>query len=603
MLRRQIVRSALPECQRAVGELSLCVSFMLRRIAILVLATCCLAAAFWAWRSFGPAHEEVAFEGLDAAKQKEIWDAEHVTFEIETYVSKPLVEALIDGDDDKVGSFLLPDFSGSAPDDVPDRDQISESGIEEESLVAVDVSESLDGSEFLSRLYAGIDVMESLQSGRLRVLKINHEESNPNQWNLNVLLHLRGEDGASRSIEYESTGTMQVRFQDDAEIREGTVIGRWDIAHQSLRGADEPLFEELTEQLGLDQFAIQDNWKSTLEFVRQYLAQHAVGDFDGDGDLDLATATADGTAFVLRRDGDRFVDVSAEVGLLPEEYPELRSYLAHWIDVDSDGFIDLLLGSRLYRNLAGERFEPFADNAGLRVAFNPMGVTIADYDVDGHPDLYILYQRKRDQHRAQTPKWVGDDESGAENQLWRNLGNGRFKNVTQEAGASGGARHSFAAVWHHANDDLLPDMYVANDFGANSFFINRGDGRFDDASESTGVADFATSMGVAAGDINDDGRPEIYVANMFSKMGRRIIAQVGPEDYPTGVYNEMLGSCAGNRLYSQRDGVYSELSETLGINEVGWAYAPAFLDVDGDGDLDIYATSGFMSFDRRKPDG
>ena len=91
---------------------------------------------------------------------------------------------------------------------------------------------------------------------------------------------------------------------------------------------------------------------------------------------------------------------------------------------------------------------------------------------------------------------------------------------------------------------------------------------------------------------------------MYSKMGRRIIAQVGDADYPDGIYEQIVGSCGGNRLYSGSvESGFDELSEELGVEAVGWAYAPAMLDVDGNGLLDLYATTGFMSFERGKPDG
>ena len=92
---------------------------------------------------------------------------------------------------------------------------------------------------------------------------------------------------------------------------------------------------------------------------------------------------------------------------------------------------------------------------------------------------------------------------------------------------------------------------------------------------------------------------------MYSKMGRRIIAQVAEADYPPGIYEQIQGSCAGNRLYGRApDGArYDEFSETSGVNEVGWAYGPTMLDVDADGLLDLYATTGFMSFERDEPDG
>ena len=67
---------------------------------------------------------------------------------------------------------------------------------------------------------------------------------------------------------------------------------------------------------------------------------------------------------------------------------------------------------------------------------------------------------------------------------------------------------------------------TANDFGRNVHLRNCGDGTFEDISKESAIADFATSMGVTSGDVNNDGRPDFYVANMFSKMGRRIIDHV-----------------------------------------------------------------------------
>ncbi len=134
---------------------------------------------------------------------------------------------------------------------------------------------------------------------------------------------------------------------------------------------------------------------------------------------------------------------------------------------------------------------------------------------------------------------------------------------------------------------------------------NRGDGTFEDISEDSRASDYATSMGVASGDLDNDGTAELYVANMYSKMGRRIIGQVNEEDYPQGIFSQIKGSCAGSRLYHRKEGdaVFGEKSVALGVNTVGWAYGPAFVDIDSDGLLDLYATTGFMSFDRRKPDG
>jgi hypothetical protein len=92
---------------------------------------------------------------------------------------------------------------------------------------------------------------------------------------------------------------------------------------------------------------------------------------------------------------------------------------------------------------------------------------------------------------------------------------------------------------------------------------------------------------------------------MFSKMGRRIIGHVSAADYPDGVFPLIQGSCAGNRLY-RRTGSnerFDEFGEQLGIHDIGWAYAPAMADFNNDGLLDLYAATGFLSFQRNEPDG
>jgi len=251
-----------------------------------------------------------------------------------------------------------------------------------------------------------------------------------------------------------------------------------------------------------------------------------------------------------------------------------------------------------------KRFRDVSAVAGIQFDFAPIGCAVGDYDCDGKLDLYILYQYDG-RNITGSVSWVGDSHAGYTNHLWRNEGNGRFRNVTLDAEAGGGARFTFAASWLFLDDDPFPDLYVANDFGQNVLLRNAGQGSFVDVTDRFAAGDFATSMGVACGDFNNDGSAEIYVANMYSKMGRRIIGQVGAADYPGNIYEQIRGACAGNRLYSREPGSsqFRDISQQVGVNEVGWAFAPAFVDVDNDGWLDLYATTGFLSFDRGKPDG
>jgi hypothetical protein len=149
-------------------------------------------------------------------------------------------------------------------------------------------------------------------------------------------------------------------------------------------------------------------------------------------------------------------------------------------------------------------------------------------------------------------------------------------------------------------------------------------------------------MGVAAGDVDNDGNIDLYVANMYSKAGNRVISNVTPGTYPDEIMATLRSFVASSQLHRNlgvgataqaRDArqdlarvtglsasasavtvaaasessplfpQFEQLGQTWQVAGVGWAYGPAFVDLDNDGWLDIYATAGFMSQDRTKPDG
>lgn len=547
------------------------------------------------------------FDGLDPEKEKFIWDAEHFTFELETHVGKRIAAGIRDRDAEAVAACLASEFQGRIIDHQSAR-QFHQSGLTESVAVADaggETTQTSNGAEFANWLTSRPGPDEDIQAARFRVLQIARADKaavgalpEADLWQLKTLLTQKSKrpDGSLQIL--EQNATLLCRFATDEDIRRGDVILEWTVDSESLR-AGPPLMQEVTEAAGLIRSDIHDNWTKPNE-PRQYNKQMAVADFDRDGFADVAIATIDRQVFLLRNEQGVFSNVAVKYGL-PEQL-QASSMLVTWIDFNNDGYPDLLAGDTLFKNQAGQSFLAISQ---LDVGFNPMGSAVADYDCDGLVDLYVLHQYPTDNPPATKSSWLNDDQGGAPNQLWRNLGDGRFVEMTGRAGVAGGRRHSFAAVWFHANEDHYPDLYVANDFARNSFFLNRGDGTFEDVSESSNTADFATSMGVAAGDLDGDGRNEIYVANMYSKMGRRILAQVSDEDYPPGTYAQLKGACAGNRLYRRLSDslTYDEASDDLGINAVGWAYAPAMTDFDMDGRLDLYATAGFLSFRRDKPDG
>ncbi|MCA9144045.1 MAG: VCBS repeat-containing protein [Planctomycetales bacterium] len=548
-------------------------------------------------------------------KQEHIWEIEHVAFELEQKFGKNLGLALRQRETEVIRGFCREGFEASLPSSA--QTARYDVGLVQEERT--DVRGALDGfhdatelANYLQSLFVDFDNIENISC---RVLDLHADKNDPatGYWDVTLYLAGVGKDRQHAFVEFTSEHQLRCYFTDDEGIEGGRILDRWAVRSAVHRHSASPLFEEVTRQVGLDQVDIQDNWNVTKDKVRQYDTQMAVADFDRDGFHDLAVASANGRWRLLRSmAGERFAEVTDECGLpaWADEEPRSRSirdqaYLVTWIDIDNDGYPDLILGDRVYQNQQGRRFEDVTEKSGIVFGYNPRGCVVADYDCDGRLDLYVLYQLPRTANREETPAWVGDDDTGLENHLWRNVGDGCFENTTEFANAGGGKRQSFAASWFHANDDHFPDLYIANDFGTNVLLLNQGDGKFRDESAVAGVSDFATSMGVATGDLTGDGRPEIYVANMFSKMGRRIIAHVAAEDYPEGIFQQIQGSCAGNRLYvaSDGEGSYREISEGAGVNTVGWAYAPALADFDADGQLDIYATTGFLSYQRGKPDG
>lgn len=537
---------------------------------------------------------------LDKEKQKFIWDTEHITFEIENYFGKPFAKAIKNRSFAAAKKLLNEsfvaqvDFKESAEQTV---------GFDVKKSTALESSQQVDAEKWFAFFEDQLDGFAEIERAKTRVLHIYAVDGEPNTWDTELLFTAHGKTKSKQPIKFSSHHTARFRYESDTEIQAGGTALSWKMVDAAVTESLAPLMRDATTDFGLAEIDLMDNWKLPLNKATQFHFQIAVADFDNDGDMDIAAGTYQGLPKLFCMEKGKFVDRSKVFGLKTWEPGATKSALAGWIDFDNDGFQDLVLGQYIYRNIRGLRFEDITETSGFSAGYDPHGMTVADYNGDGLLDIYISrsHTYKQVVDRA---GWVGDEEAGAPNALWRNEGGGKFTNVTTEASVGGGNRTTFTSSWFFFDDDHHPDLYVANDFARNVVFRNKGDGTFEDVSEPSGAADFATSMGVATGDLDNDGTTEIYVANMYSKMGRRIISHVSDADYPEGIFPQIKGSCAGNRLYRKSDsGNYTDVTDIAGVNEVGWAFAPLMCDFDGDGLLDIYATTGFMSFDRIKPDG
>ena len=562
--------------------------------------------------SVTPTKDSVEGQTLDATvelsedKQKEIWAAEHITFEIERRFGTAFLKTLQERDRDGVGVFFHKDALLTRP-AKQTTTSVEQSVVAEIRAVNTQDVTSIGVPELADWLVGAAIEVGTPVTTSLRVLRISRDGEHENIWSTTILISLTGRQSDGVRAMVETTQEVLFKIGDELQLDSSASIRAWHQTSRLRRNGSQPVFHEATAKYELDKVALADNWDSPEDGISQYRFQSAVADFNGDGLLDIACSSRTQWLLLTRKNVDGpFVNVADQLGIdMEHRRRSTPANLATWIDFDNDGHPDLLMGNRLYRNLNGVKFVDVTRGSNLSFGPQAMGAQVADYDCDGLLDLYVVFQREAPMSSGKPVPWVNDDDGGVPNRLFRNLGRGRFLDVTNTTGAGGGNRNSLAACWFFFDEDRYPDLYIANDFGRNVLLRNLRNGEFEDVSESSGSEDFATSMGAAAGDLNNDGAADLYVANMYSKMGRRIIAHVGDSDYPAGIFPQIQGSCVGNRLYQRyikRDS-FNEIASDLSVNAVGWAYAPAMLDVDNDGWLDLYATSGFLSFDRTKPDG
>ena len=328
------------------------------------------------------------------------------------------------------------------------------------------------------------------------------------------------------------------------------------------------------------------------------------------------------------------------------------------LDYDDDGWLDIFLtngarlqdpmpagalpdkaaprfANRLYRNDRDGRFTDVTGAAGLAPAEGyAMGVATGDFDNDGHVDLYVTNYGR--------------------NLLYRNLGNGRFEDVTGRAGAAVGGWSTSAAFVDYDADgrlDLFVCRYVQWDFEPNPYcgqrrpgyreychprsfkgvtnvlLRNRGDGIFEDVSAATGLDRFVgKALGVAFADLDGDSRPEIYVANdsepafllHLEPSGRFVdlaptagvaynqdgvaVAGMGADlaDWDNdGLVDLFVTALSGETysLYRNHGGTFDYASGPAGVAQVslpfsGWG--TRLIDFDHDGFKDLFVAQGHV---------
>ncbi len=353
------------------------------------------------------------------------------------------------------------------------------------------------------------------------------------------------------------------------------------------------LMKEVAAERGLQPEIYMDHWKAEGEDL-VITGGIYVSDYNSDGWLDVLVTDAK-THGLYRGGPDGFRNVTAEAGL-----PEIPSYIdAVFVDLDNDGHEDLLSGTRLYRNLGDGTFQDITTHTNLHPRDRNQNYAVADYDLDGRMDLYVVGGLGAVKGAR---SWISN-RSGVENVLFRNLGNWRFENVTQQTGTGGDRRSCFAAVWLDADGDGDPDLALPDEFGRETILLNQGPGHpFKELSLQRSFGGFG--MGLTAGDLNNDGHVDLYLAAMYSKSADRIIANLHPAAYPPGVLEKVRNFARGSEWFlNQGDLQFARRGRAAEIASTGWSYGPSMVDLNNDGWLDLYVPSGFRSKDRNAADG
>ncbi len=364
----------------------------------------------------------------------------------------------------------------------------------------------------------------------------------------------------------------------------------------NLRRPQEPSpfrFAEIARQSGID-FVHVSGMTEERHAPTANGSGVAIFDYDNDGRLDLYFATGTllpvGTArkgpnrLYKNLGGHRFRDATEASGL---GFAGCCQGIVVG-DIDNDGDPDVFLCNYgenvLFLNNGDGSFRDISRDAGIVGFYWSTGGAFLDYDGDGDLDLYVANYGQWKMPDDVQVCGQGDVRTyciptlirPARHILYRNNGDRTFSDVTQAAGVARTDGRGFGVVAADLNDDGRTDLYVANDMAPNFVFLNRGDGTFEDATESSGAGYDArgrthAGMGVDAEDVNGDGRPDLLVTNYWNE--------------PNSLYMNLGG------------GMFEDWTPASGMATdstpwVGWGCALA--DFDNDGWPDCFVTNGHV---------
>jgi hypothetical protein len=362
-----------------------------------------------------------------------------------------------------------------------------------------------------------------------------------------------------------------------------------------------PVFQDVAQQVGLNVSHISS--PDARYIVESMSGGAGLIDCDNDGKLDIITVNGSSVDRFRQQGGDplitlyhqdanfKFSDITKSAGLTRKGWG-MGVAVA---DYDNDGWPDIYVtgynGNALYHNLGKCKFEDVTDKTSLAVGGLSSGAAWGDYDRDGKVDLFVARYVHFDMNNV--PVFGSDEKNcrfkgilvqcgpwglpGESDFLFHNNGDGTFTDVSKKAGVDDPKHfYGLGVIWGDYDNDGWPDLYVANDAGPNYLYHNKHDGTFEEVGALSGIALSGDgleqgSMGVDWGDYLHEGRFSMFVTN-FTEQADTLYHNLGKDSF-------------------EDVSVRAKIAQPTYL-PVGWG--TAFFDMDNDGWLDILLVNGHV---------
>ena len=494
------------------------------------------------------------------------------------------------------GDILTEDFQGEAWGSLAvasTEEQIHQS----RQMVYATEGEVVDGVDFMVSMEQFFGPWQSIRSARWDIYSAEFQPGRPTWGQAQMTLKVLGIDGDGREASLKiETMAQVVRDGRDWLLRGLDVLTMEGLSRQGT------LFTDITKEAGIEYKRLERNDADAAFPFRHLRLPYngaGAGDANGDGIWDLFVSGKERNFLYLGRGDGSFDEVAEAWGLL-EPGDGTGSV---FFDYDNDGDEDLAVGGegfmgkdgkpkynrlRLYRN-DGDRFTDVSEEMGLGQYYFSYGLSVLDYDLDGWLDLYVCNYgsfglfRNNEWHEA---------DNGQADVFFRNDQGKGFVEISEEAGTAD-TRWSFASAVADYDRDGDQDIYVVHDFGLNAFFENNGDGTFTDVADRATTMDLGFGMNVSWADLNNDGLLDLYIANMRTAAGMRVIERLN--HMAEGMMAVMKLSRGNTILFQEEDGTFSLVPEEMGGIQGEWAWGCLPNDFDLDGRLDVFCTNGYIS--------